>query len=369
MAYVKEDDYSKLATAIATDFVDQGISLNDSVSKLATDYSMNQEQVRRLCEATNNTTFNTVFKKRAETEDDRLVDFEVADANVVLGRQIKDAEHSTKNASVSYLRDLVELDNAMDYIRRPNQDTIKTAGADKVRVRVVGKDGNLKIFSITKGYWEMPAGLVEENESKRDAAMRIILAKTGLRAMPVDLTYAGMEPFRGEPYHTFTVTTEKLRRIKPAMGPHGLKPKIEYREKDAEFELRPASKRPKENDIRTLKKTAEHLRSEKLAYDMAYEDAVLDLRNRFRLLYDVEPFESFEKKAAAAFGEDASTPLNFVRRLMKKAEVNYDYAVLQKHAGFVDTGTLEMGILQTAMRAATESTKHAKAIQMLEQQL
>lgn len=91
MGYVTENDYKKLADAVADDLVLNKIPLNDSIKKLASVQGLNQEQVRRLCEATNNVTFNKLFSARDKTAADRVIEFDVADPSTVLGGAIKEA--------------------------------------------------------------------------------------------------------------------------------------------------------------------------------------------------------------------------------------------------------------------------------------
>lgn len=357
MAHLDEKSIQKLAEAAAVDLVEGDIPLNDSISKLASKMDMNHEQIRRVCEASNNVAFNKIFQKRANEADDRLVDFKVASPMDILGGQIKAAEVEIADKPTA-LYEQRELPDQMHEVRT-------AATSDKVRVRVVGGDGNLQIFSVDKGYWTMPKGAVQEGENRRNAAARILEDSTGLRVMPINLEYVGMESFKGNMYHTFTIDKEKLRRIKQPQDARGMKPRIEYRGKEAGFQLRPESKPLAEVDIRTLRKTAETLNSTKLAAEMECRDAVFELRDQFRKLYDVEPFEDFEKKAAALYGRDAVAPLNFVRSLMGKPEVEYDYDVLQKHAGLVNDDTAEMKLLKTAIDSNVRFEKCDAALTLL----
>jgi hypothetical protein len=89
MPNVSERDYTKLASAAAKDLVDHQIDLNESVDKLASNYSMNDEQLTRLCEATNNAAFNAMFEAKGKMgSDDRLVEFKVASAKEILQKRV-----------------------------------------------------------------------------------------------------------------------------------------------------------------------------------------------------------------------------------------------------------------------------------------
>jgi AraC-like DNA-binding protein len=195
MPYITDKDFKKLAEAVADDLVQGSIPLNNSITKLAKSMDMSQDQIRRLCEATNNVTFNKMFNSRDKTAADRMIEFPVADSKVVLASlidSVRGEDCSEKTAAY----ELRELENEMDLVRRPDAEV-------------------------------------------------------------------------------------------PAM------------EKQA-FELRPVSRPKREADARTLGKVAEHMRNEKLATDMQYSDALSELKGRFKRLYDVPPFEQFEKDAERA---------------------------------------------------------------------
>jgi len=263
MTYMKEDDYLKLANAAAVDLMDNNVPLNDSVTKLAEQFKLNQDQILRLCEATNNTTFNHIFKTKTAS-DDRLVDFQIADAKAILGNQIKEASYAG-DASTVAASDLYELPNQMDQVRRPYAD--------------------------------------------------------------------------------------------PVM------------EKVASFVLRPLAKPRAEVDLRTLEKTASYLASEKLSARMTHQDTLTKLAASFKLLYKEQPFEAFEKQAAAVHGKTAEAALSQVRTLLRQPAVNYDWDKLQKTAGYVDTDTPTFQLLQTALDLETKIAAHTQGQALLETQI
>jgi len=128
---VKQQAYQKLADAIATDFIENQIPLNDSALKVARTQDMTNEQICRLCEATNNTTFNRLFKGNKEASD-RIVEFDVADSKTILGQLIKDAEdkpQEVKTASVN----LNDLKDEMYAVRHPEPEMEKTASTFELR--------------------------------------------------------------------------------------------------------------------------------------------------------------------------------------------------------------------------------------------
>lgn len=89
MPILTDREYSKLAAAAAKDLVDSQIPLNDSIDKLAASYDMNDDQLARLCEASNNAAFNALFEARGKQgADDRLVEFDVASPKTILEKRI-----------------------------------------------------------------------------------------------------------------------------------------------------------------------------------------------------------------------------------------------------------------------------------------
>jgi len=260
MAHVTENDFKKLAGAVADDLIQQKIPLNDSITKLAKSMDLSQEQVRRLCEATNNTTFNKVFHESDKTAADRMVEFKVADPSQILGTAIKEASADTNAKTAAY--ELRPLDDEMHTVRHPA-------------------------------------------------------------------------------------------------------PEYEERTKVA-FELRPQTHASDEVDRRTMVKVLDNMRHQKLAADMEYLDDVVSLRGQFRRLYDVVPFDQFEKVAAARFGNEAVGPLNEIREMMGMPQANYDISRLEKVAGFVDDTSAEMQLLQRIIATQQSRTKLALGIAKIE---
>jgi AraC-like DNA-binding protein len=254
MAHITENDYKKLADAVADDLIGQKIPLNDSISKLATQMDMTHEQVRRLCEASNNATFGKMFQAKDKTASDRIVEFDVADADAVLGGAIKEAGYVSGADNVIALSEYRPLVEDLD-----EEPVIKTASADE-----------------------------------------------------------------------------------------------------------PISHARREVDARTIRKTLDHLRHEKLAAEMAYQDSILNIRNRFKRLYQDVSFDTFEKNAAAIHGERVAGPLTDLRRHLRLPEVTYDYSQLSKTAGYVDDGLIEYKLLADAVAQHTRIAQVSAGIAKLE---
>ena len=254
MAYIAENDYKKMAEAISDDLVQQSIPLNDSIRKLASTMDMSQEQIRRLCETSNNTTFNKMFQAKDKTASDRIIEFDVADADKVLADNIKQASSTNAADDVVYLSEY--------------------------------------------------RSLLEEDEAPE---------------------------------------TTKVA-----------------------FELRPTAAPSREVDRRTVRKTLDHLRHEKIASELMYGDTLQNLKRRFARIYQDVPFEAFEKNAAALHGERAVPALTELRRSMRMPAVNYNLETLQKNAGFVDDSKLEYSLLADAVTQHEKTATITASIARLE---
>jgi hypothetical protein len=156
MGYASERDYKKLAEAVATDFIDQQIPLNDSITKLAKSMDLNQEQVARLCEAANNATFTNLFKNKDKTASDRVIEFDIADAKKILGTQIKNASTSTYSEDIS------------TYDLRPLQDEMHQQRHGDVEIQSFEPDGNGGFNKV--GFELRPESRPSEEVDRRIAA-------------------------------------------------------------------------------------------------------------------------------------------------------------------------------------------------------
>jgi hypothetical protein len=87
----------------AVDNLAEGISLQDSVVKLARDNSMNPEQIKRLVESTNTNAFLKQFKGKSGNQ--RMVEFDVADSskaiNTALGGESSSDSSKVPNISIT----------------------------------------------------------------------------------------------------------------------------------------------------------------------------------------------------------------------------------------------------------------------------
>jgi len=267
VAHLADKNFAKLATAVAEDLVKQGIALNDTITKLATQMDMNDEQVARLCEATNNVTFNKLFQARGQdkTASDRLIEFDVADTKKVLNNLIKKADRGGALEKEAAYYEMRPLDDGMHGLRNP-------------------------------------------------------------------------EP-----------AAESFSKVA--------------------FVLRPESLPSKEKDSRTMRKTLDHLRHEKIAAEILYNDKLAELDKQFKRLYDATPFKEFEKSAAVVFGKSAEVHLNTLRRMRKMDDATYAIAVLTKNAGYIDDATPELTLFAELMDAANTSAKIASAMSKLEKSL
>ena len=81
----QENKFEKLAEIAANEHMDNSVSLNDSIVKLAEENELNPEQIKRVVEAANIKVFQKNFADEAR-EGHKNVDFDVADPKVIIRR-------------------------------------------------------------------------------------------------------------------------------------------------------------------------------------------------------------------------------------------------------------------------------------------
>lgn len=118
-----------MAKRAAVMYIDKDTSLNDAITEMAKEASLNEEQVKRVVEYANNSTFVSLFKNNY----DKNITFPMADANVVLGG-VRETKEKTSEAIMSdndgnYIpgQEFVDLDEAF----KTSEDYVKTASVDK----------------------------------------------------------------------------------------------------------------------------------------------------------------------------------------------------------------------------------------------
>ena len=145
------------ARDVATGFIEKDVPLFDGVKKVAMDNGLNQEQISRVCEATNHAVFNTTFK----TNPNRLFEFPV-----VKGEEVIDALSmpSSKTASI----------NSRDYDQPPPSPL--TMSCDEVFDQIFPKTAS----SMRSEYEE-----AEEVSRLRAEMNKIAAAEGDLRSQAV----------------------------------------------------------------------------------------------------------------------------------------------------------------------------------------
>lgn len=111
-----------------TRYVEEDKSLNDAITEMAKEASLNEEQVKRVVEYANNATFAALFKNNY----DKNITFPMADSNTVLGgvretkEKISEAFMTSKTGAYIPGEEYVDLDEAF----KTSEDFQKTAEAD-----------------------------------------------------------------------------------------------------------------------------------------------------------------------------------------------------------------------------------------------
>lgn len=173
-------DYTMLGNAIVKDF-DNGIPLKESLSKLAADQGLNNEEIRRLTETTNTLAHLHIFEKMSEA-DDRYVDFSVVDPEELFPSKTASvtAAGSFEEDPSDFHRELPDerghlvlekvaaLDPELDIAgilaeTSPNDNPYSgTRGMTKIsRLRTCNEELRMKILEANEVYLEKIAELVD----------------------------------------------------------------------------------------------------------------------------------------------------------------------------------------------------------------
>ncbi len=128
----------------------------------------------------------------------------------------------------------------------------------------------------------------------------------------------------------------------------------------------PMTPREKEAAARTVRKTYDYMKHEKIAQAQLYDDALYNMKARFSRLYQDTSFEDFEKQAVALHGASAVRPLADLRRTMKLPEVTYNIGILQKRAGFVDDSSVEFKLLSEAIASSEKMAQYDLGLEKLQ---
>lgn len=118
----------------AVRYIEEDVSLNDSITDFAKEASLTDEQVKRVVEYANNATFASLFKNNY----DKNITFPMADSNAVLGgvgetkEKVAEAIMTTKTGKYVPGQEYVALDEAF----KTSEDFVKAASVDNTQVQV-----------------------------------------------------------------------------------------------------------------------------------------------------------------------------------------------------------------------------------------
>lgn len=160
-------DYELLANHASSKFLENQIPLNESILKIAEVNDLNSDEIKRLVEAANTKTFHGLFKNAENKGKD--IDFDVADAKVILSSYYPEAEKTASDDSLAAEQDPYEFygdaPNMMRYVRHgslpPEQDleknaSVKTEKPNKhtliARLRKVAQNMEEKIYDAEHEY-------------------------------------------------------------------------------------------------------------------------------------------------------------------------------------------------------------------------
>ena len=86
---VEPKELEKLGENISKDYVQKHISLNDGLKKVASGYGLNKQQLRRVAESANVSTYLSLIK----TAEDKYLKFDLANAELAHEDIVKEGKH------------------------------------------------------------------------------------------------------------------------------------------------------------------------------------------------------------------------------------------------------------------------------------
>jgi hypothetical protein len=302
MPSLNERDFSKLASAAAKDLVDHGIPLNDSVDKIASSHDMNDEQLRRLCEATNNAAFNAMFEHKGKTGSaDRIVEFDVAKPGEILKRRVGSAKQAMSKTASAQSFDRSWESRPLER-REPAQE--KTASSPFFKHMPELADAVSP--SVLRMVEEYPA---HQHGMLADAARRVA---GGADIWDPGVMAPAIRGMGGRDVVEQLVEAARQKGVKLGSATSDLESYTARRDKAA--------------NARTIDKALSHLRHEKIAAELAYADASDRLYRHFRAMDRRPKFGEFEKDAMALHGPAAEGTLDTLRKRLGLPAVTRNYA-------------------------------------------
>jgi hypothetical protein len=191
------------AKQAATDYLRDGKSLNGSITKIASDNGLNNQQIARVVEAANTDVYINLVNKSA----DRYVQYDVADPVVIQSNL-----HTTKVAEVS--------DDASDYFDAPGYETPEiTPIFEKVaeEEQPASQDGKLKNYWRFKAAEANLTGLLLEGQhlfSQETASLRDMIKQAVLGGTPYN------DIFNALSVNEDPIFTETLKAIEAELTPN-----------------------------------------------------------------------------------------------------------------------------------------------------
>lgn len=159
-----EDDLRSFAKRASADYVMHGVPLTQAVAKVASEEGpMTREHVRRICEMTYHTTFESLYKT-APSGNDRYISFDPPDAE--------------KAASLARATEVGKMSGSRDMLLSKEASMMsKEATAVTKFERVNAFDELVKSAQAPEVRWHNPAGELVRAKNTIDEAIRDIRAQ------------------------------------------------------------------------------------------------------------------------------------------------------------------------------------------------
>jgi hypothetical protein len=159
-----ESKFEKYAEVAANAYLNDGVSLNDSIVKIAEEKELNPDQIKRVVEAANVKVFQKHFSDE-DREGHKDVDFDVADPKVIIRRiyVVKKPEESMSDCGhvsspLDFFKDLA-MDNFSDRMQSDVDDLpVEKKKLDRptlvIRIKTAKQNLEKKAYELNEEYCE-----------------------------------------------------------------------------------------------------------------------------------------------------------------------------------------------------------------------
>lgn len=127
MRAIQADEFKKMAQTVVDSYLSESVPLTESLIKSALDNALNPDQIRNLVQLANTMAHLTLFDQKAG--DDKIVEFDPADPDVVIKRVYTDGEPACSSGPAEPMRGNTDMFGDFDDITEKIRAMLRDEGA------------------------------------------------------------------------------------------------------------------------------------------------------------------------------------------------------------------------------------------------